>query len=175
MKKFTFMLMFIIASISYLFGQTETEHFIYEDIETNYFLIKPKGEINKVLDKGRATLWVEDKAKSIYLKKILKPFQELIDEGVFSSERMRELKQKEEKITIELYFDETGVVSYVSFAIRKERGTLLTDEELYQIHQKYKTVVFDVAETPVWKSETGSKTSFYCEESFRIPFKDLKY
>lgn len=175
MKKFTLILMFIIASISYLSGQTETEHFIREVIETNYIRIKPKGEINSVLAKGRASLWVEKKAKSIYLKKILKPFQELINEGVFSSERMKELKQKEEKIEVELYFDETGIVSYVSFIIRKEKDTLLTDEELYQIHQKYRKVVFDVAETPVNESETGSKTSFYSDESFRIPFDDLKY
>ena len=107
MKKITLMFMFIIASINYLFGQTETEHFIYEDISTNYIRIKPKGEINSVLAKGYATLWVEEKAKSTYIKYILKPFQELIDEGVFSSERMKELKQKDEKIRIELYFDET--------------------------------------------------------------------
>ena len=175
MKKFTLMFMFIIVSINYLFGQKETEHFIYEDIETNYFRIKPKGEINKVLAKGKATLWVGDKALPTYKESILKPFQELIDEGVFSSERMRELKQKEEKLRIELYFDETGIVSYVSFVIRKERGTLLTDEELHQVHKKYMGVAFDMTGTPVWKSETGSKTSFYCEESFRIPFKDLKY
>ena len=74
-----------------------------------------------------------------------------------------------------MYFDETGIVSYVSFIIKKGNDTLLTDEELYQIHQKYKTVVFDVAETPFWKSEKGTPTSFYSDESFRIPFKDLKY
>ena len=175
MKKFTLMFMFIIVSINYLFGQKETEHFIYEDISTNLICIKPKGEINSVLAKGRAMLWVEKKAKAIYLEKILKPFQELINEGIFSSERMEELKQKGEKIRIELYFDETGIVSYVSFIIKKGNDTLLTDEELYQIHQKYKTVVFDVAETPFWKSEKGTPTSFYSDESFQIPFKDLKY
>ena len=175
MKKFTFTLMFIIASISCLFGQKETEHFIYEDISTNLICIKPKGEINSVLAKGRAMLWVEEKAKSIYINEILKPFQELIDEGVFSSERIEELKQKGEKIRIELYFDETGVVSYVSFIIKKVNGTLLTDEELYQIHQKYRGLVFDLSETPFWKSEKGTPTSFYSDESFRIPFKDLKY
>ena len=104
MKKFTLMFMFIIVSINYLFGQKETEHFIYEDISTNFIRIKPKGEINSVLSKGRAMLWVEKKAKAIYLEKILKPFQELINEGIFSSERMEELKQKGEKIRIELYF-----------------------------------------------------------------------
>ena len=176
MKKITLVFMFIIASINYLFGQTETEHFIYEDVSTNFIRIKPKGEINSVLTKGYATLWVEEKAMSIYLKKILKPFQELIDEGVFSSERMKELKQKDEKITIELYFDETGIVSYVSFVFCKEKGTLLTDEELYQIHQKYRKVVFDIAETPFRKSENGgTPTSFHSEESFWIPFEDLKY
>ena len=175
MKKFTLMFMFIIVSINYLFGQKETEHFIYEDISTNFIRIKPKGEINSVLSKGRAMLWVEKKAKAIYLEKILKPFQELINEGIFSSERMEELKQKGEKIRIELYFDETGVVSYVSFIIKKVNGTLLTDEELYQIHQKYRGLVFDLTETPFWKSEKGTPTSFYSDESFRIPFKDLKY
>ena len=175
MKKFTLMFMFIIVSINYLFGQKETEHFIYEDISTNFIRIKPKGEINSVLSKGRAMLWVEKKAKAIYLEKILKPFQELINEGIFSSERMEELKQKGEKIRIELYFDETGVVSYVSFIIKKVNGTLLTDEELYQIHQKYRGLVFDLSETPFWKSEKGTPTSFYSDESFRIPFKDLKY
>lgn len=175
MKKFTLMFMFIIVSINYLFGQKETEHFIYEDISTNFIRIKPKGEINSVLSKGRAMLWVEKKAKAIYLEKILKPFQELINEGIFSSERMEELKQKGEKIRIELYFDETGVVSYVSFIIKKVNGTLLTDEELYQIHQKYRGLVFDLTETPFWKSEKGTPTSFYSDESFQIPFKDLKY
>ena len=175
MKKFTLMFMFIIVSINYLFGQKETEHFIYEDISTNFIRIKPKGEINSVLSKGRAMLWVEKKAKAIYLEKILKPFQELINEGIFSSERMEELKQKGEKIRIELYFDETGVVSYVSFIIKKVNGTLLSDEELYQIHQKYRGLVFDLSETPFWKSEKGTPTSFYSDESFRIPFKDLKY
>ena len=175
MKKFTLMFMFIILSINYLFGQTETEHFIYEDISTNLVRIKPKGEVNSVLAKGRAMLWVEEKAKIIYINKILKPFQELIDEGVFSSERMEELKQKDEKIRIEMYFDETGIVSYVSFLIHKNEKTLLTDEELCQIQRKYKQVVFDLKETPVWRSQTGSKTRFYSDESFRIPFKDLKY
>lgn len=88
MKKSTFTLMFIIASISCLFSQTEIKYFTHEDISTNLICIKPKGEINSVLAKGRAMLWVEDKAKSIYINEMLKPFQELIDEGVFSSERM---------------------------------------------------------------------------------------
>ena len=38
MKKITLVFMFIIASINYLFGQTETEHFIYEDVSSCFLL-----------------------------------------------------------------------------------------------------------------------------------------
>ena len=56
----------IIASINYLFGQTE--HFIYEDISMNFIRIKPKGEVNSVLAKGRIMLWVEEHLR--FLSKI---------------------------------------------------------------------------------------------------------
>ena len=167
--------MVAIAVAMGMYGQTSSQHFNYEKIKGGHTLILPKGEVNQVLTKGGAILeGGNERFWKIWREAQVKPFQELIDSGFFSSERMRQLA-KEDHTKIELTFDETGVVSYVSFFVGNGEKTILTDEELYRISQKYKTVVYDMTCTSVAKSATGSKVRFYCQEFFGIPFKDLKY
>ena len=166
--------MVAIAVAMGMYGQTSSQHFNYEKIKGGHTLILPKNEVNQVLTKGGAILNGNEKARKVWHDVRVKPFQELIDSGFFSSERMKQL-EKEDHIKIEPTFDETGVISYVSFLVGNGEKTILTDEELYRISQKYKTVVYDMTCTSVAKSATGSKVRFYCQEFFGIPFKDLKY
>lgn len=161
----------LIAAVK-LYGQFDTGLFSYEKAGT-VTVIKPKKEVNRVLSKGMAILYYSSyHEKPWYDDAIVKPFQELIDSGVFSAKRMREL-EKGDQTRIEVFFDETGIVSYVSFYYTEK--TLLTEKELYTICQKYKGVLYDLTYAGVLKSETGSKTVFYCQETFTIPFEDLKY
>ncbi len=109
------MFVLLILSANCLLGQIESKYFVYETTEGNIVLIKPKNKVNTILSKGEALLgWRE--LPQWYRDIRVKPFQELIDEGKFSKERMTELKKAEEGICICLYFDETGIVSYVSFS-----------------------------------------------------------
>ena len=162
-----------VASIN-IYGQQNSQLFRYEK-EGSVTLIYPQNEVNYAAAKGKAILTHSDDYELPWHRDVrVKPFQELIDSGVFSKERMREL-EKEDKTVIELTFDETGVISYVSFFFGKDRKCLLTEEELYAICQKYKGVIYDLSHSWVADSETGSKTVFYCQDGFYIPFKDLKY
>ncbi|RGN37220.1 hypothetical protein [Bacteroides oleiciplenus] len=175
MKNIIILFIVVISSITTALGQKTTEHFVYEMQNSGYTYITPKGEVNHVLTKGQAILendfsyqlpWHDDAR--------VKPFQELIDSGFFSKQRMHEL-EKSDRTTIEVFFDETGTVSYIHFVIAPKEESLLTDNELYQISQKYKGIIYDMTHVSVVKSETGSKTSFYAYDMFKIPFKDLKY
>ena len=175
MKKKLFVLIVFVLSINTVFGQKETSHFIYEKQKSGLIIIKAKNENNSILSKGEAVL-THDLAFKIpwHKESRVKPFQELIDDGTFSKERLQKLR-KEDNIRIEVYFDETGVVSFVRFIVGANENTLLTDEELYKITQKYIGVKYDMSHARVYKSETGSKTIFYLSDYFYIPYEDLKY
>ncbi len=174
MKKNILMFVLFIVSTNCLLGQNKSRYFVYETTKSNFVVIKPKNKVNTILSKGEATLgWRE--LPQWHRDVRVKPLQELIDEGKFSKERMAELKKVEEGIRISLYFDETGVVSYVSFVRPPKIKSILTEEELYTIYQKYMGVVYDLKGVYVIESTTGSKTIFYCMDYFPIPLKDLKY
>lgn len=170
------MLIFIIMNISTVFAQVETEHFVYVPEKGGGTRINPKNETNSILSKGQVVLdaggyngnipWHDDAR--------VKPLQRLIDKGILSKQRMRELAGKE-PILIESYFDETGIVKYVHFWLPDGVKTLLTDEELYAICQAYKGALYDLSRAKVDISVTGPKTVFYCSDFFQIPFEDLKY
>ena len=163
----------LVVSIN-IYGQQDSQYFKYEKIEGgNVTVILPKDEINYAVAKGKAILEHSPDFKLWHGDVRVKPFQELIDSGVFSKERMRQLEEGDQTV-IELTFDETGVISYVSFFFVKEKKSLLTEEELYAICQKYKGVVYELSHTRAF-TETGSATVFYCQDGFYIPFKDLKY
>ncbi|NDW11349.1 hypothetical protein D0T50_00400 [Bacteroides sp. 214] len=83
--------------------------------------------------------------------------------------------EREDKTYIEVTHDETGVISYVSFYVRAGKKSLLTDHELYEICKKYKGVIYDLSHSEVSESQTGSKTVFFCQDFFQIPFEDLRY
>lgn len=174
MKIQLFILFLALSNI--LFAQTETEHFTCQISKTGSVYFFPKQEKNEIIHKGEGLLdlsayhgnlsWHQDTE--------VKPFQELIDNGTFTKQRMQEL-EKEESIRIKSYFDETGIVKYVCFWLPKGEKTLLTDKEMYAIYQQYKTVKYDISKAKVIKTETGSKTQFYVPILFKIPFEDLKY
>ena len=163
-----------------LLTQTEMEHFIYVPERGGGVSINPKGKVNSVLQKGEVILDFGDykyKKGNIpwYSDAEIKPFQKLIDKGVFSKQRMKELAAGKEPIHISLYFDETGIIKYVHFWLSDGEKTLLTDEELYAIYQAYDGLQYDLSHAKVERSENVSKTVFYCSAFFEIPFEDLKY
>lgn len=159
-----------------LYGQNDARYFKYEKDKNGYTIITPKNEVNTVLKKGQASLYPTDSEYKTLVHEDcrVKPFQELIDNGIFSSRRMRELAQ-EDQTRISVYYDEIGVVSYVYFYIPVDKQSLLTEKELCLISQKLKTVKYDLSGLAVYRSESGSKTAFYCKDFYSIPFKDLKY
>lgn len=172
MKHILLTLVFVITSTHCLLGQTKSEHFVYKKT-TDVTFIEPKNQVNTLLSKGWGRLEIKRKVNwDIDVK--VKHFQELIDQGVFSKERMKELEENE-GIMIRLAFDETGIVSYVSFFLFKENKSILTDKELYCIAQKYTGVLFDLVGIRAFDEIGTPKLFFYTEYSFRIPFKDLKY
>lgn len=158
------------------FGQNDSLYFNYEKDRNGYTIITPKNEVNTVLKKGQASLYPTDPDYKTPMHDDcrVKPFQELIDSGTFSRKRMRELA-REDQTRISVYHDETGIVSYIYFYIPIGKKTLLTEKELCLISQKLKTVKYDLSQVAVYRSETGSKTVFYCKDFYSIPFKDLKY
>lgn len=158
------------------FGQNDSLYFNYEKTQYGSTIISPKNEVNTVLKKGQAVLYQLEPSYIIPVHEDcrVKPFQELIDNGAFSGKRMRELA-REDQTTIFVNYDETGIVSYVYFFVPVGSKSLLTEKELCLISQKLKTVKYDLSQLAVYRSETGSKTVFYCEDLYPIPFKDLKY
>lgn len=158
------------------FGQNDSQYFNYEKDRNGYTIITPKNEVNTVLKKGQASLYPTDPDYKTPMHDDcrVKPFQELIDSGTFSRKRMRELARKDQT-RISVYHDETGIVSYIYFYIPIGKKSLLTEKELCLISQKLKTVKYDLSQVAVYRSETGSKTVFYCKDFYSIPFKDLKY
>ncbi len=175
MKKILFVLIVFVLSANTALGQKETSRFVYEKRESGLVIIKSKNENNSILSKGRAIISHDIDFKIPWHEESrVKPFQELIDVGTFSKERLQKLK-KEDNTGIRVYFDETGVVSFVRFIVGANENTLLTDEELYKITQKYIGVKYDMSHARVYKSETGSKTIFYLSDYFYIPYEDLKY
>ena len=103
----------------------------------------------------------------------------MIDKHIISRERMRELAEAKEEIAITLKFDETGIISYVYFVYNKKKGTLLTDDELYKISQAYLGKEYSVeGAVEVWQYDRGPirrLTSFRGEDTFNIPFDELKF
>ncbi len=152
-------------------GQTESQYFVYERPNNGYVIIKPKNEINRILEKGGALLELtsdtrtggalleltSDTRTSWGECSRVKPLQELVDDGILSKQRILELK-KEDKTIIEVFFDETGIVSYVYFWVIPGTKSLLTDQELYDIFKRYKGVKYDMTGVKVIESEKGSKT-----------------
>ncbi|WP_294608515.1 hypothetical protein [uncultured Bacteroides sp.] len=177
MKKNILMIVVILLSATTLMGQTESQHFVYEKHEKpndGYMTMKPKNEINRILEKGGVLLELPSETKTSWGEySRVKPLQELVDEGVLSKQRILELK-KEDKTIINVFFDETGIVSYVYFWVIPGTKSLLTDQELYDIAQRYKGIKYDMTGAKVIESEKGSKTSFYCSDFFKLPYEDLK-
>lgn len=156
------------------------KHFtITTDSEGNK-TIEPKNEKNKVLEKKLGYLdwnncWENGTIPQIEKARII-PFQELIDEGVFSSQRMKHLRQYANSFYIIPYMDETGIISYVSFFATPQCKDTLTDAELLAICNKYKGVRYDLSKVYVIKRPGGgTKESFYSSDFFNIPFQSLKY
>ena len=181
MKRFITIFISVWGISMSLFSQTALEHFVLEDKGKGIVSILPKGVENTLLAKGNGKVEY-DYSKINWLQEIeVSVFQSLIDKGVFTAERMRELCNAEEGIFIYPYLDETGVVGYVRFTYRKEKGTLLTDEELYAIYQALMGKKYDMSGVTVWEWDevmgVGTKqlSSFYISPAFFIPFRWLKF
>ena len=174
MKKNLLMIVVILLSATTLKGQTESQYFVYERPNNGYVIIKPKNEINRILEKGGALLELTSDTRTSWGEcSRVKPLQELVDDGILSKQRILELK-KEDKTIIEVFFDETGIVSYVYFWVLPGTKSLLTDQELYEILQRYKGIKYDMTGVSVIESEKGSKASFYSSDAFELPYEDLK-
>ena len=181
MKRFIAVFISVFGFYISLFSQTSTEHFVFEDNGKDLMRMLPKGVENTLLAKGTGKVDL-DYSKINWLQEIeVSVFQSLIDRGVFTAERMRELCNANERIFIWPYIDETGVVGYVRFTYRKEKGTLLTDEELYAIYQALMGKKYDMSGVTVWEWDevmgvrTKQLSSFYISPSFFIPFRWLKF
>ena len=174
MKKNLLMIVVILLSATTLKGQTESQYFVYERPNNGYVIIKPKNEINRILEKGGALLELTSDTRTSWGEcSRVKPLQGLVNDGIFSKQRILELK-KEDKTIIEVFFDETGIVSYVYFWVLPGTKSLLTDQELYEILQRYKGIKYDMTGVSVIESEKGSKASFYSSDAFELPYEDLK-
>ncbi len=171
------MLMFIIGNISSMFGQTETEYFVYEK-EGDYFKLLPKGKEYVGTYLSKTDVRLEYHSVDWIVSARVNPFQELIDKGIFSKERMEELEKANDSLGIYVFFNETGIVSDVYFSMPIARRTLLTDEELYCIYQKYLGVLYDLTGVIAWDENSLSpkeRKTFLSLDYFKIPFEDLKY
>ncbi|WP_303207158.1 hypothetical protein [Bacteroides oleiciplenus] len=174
MKKNILVIVVILLSTTTLMGQTESQHFVYEYSNSGFVRIKPKNEINRILEKGGVLLELTSEIRTFWGEySRVKPLQELVDDEVLSKKRILELK-KEDKTMIRVYFDETGIVSYVSFWIIPGMKSLLTDQELYDIAQRYKGIKYDMTGVKIVESEKSTKTSFYSSDAFELPYEDLK-
>lgn len=179
MKKFLLLIVSMCCSINMAFSQVifTSEHFIYKQIKNNV-LVKPVGMVDKTLSKEEG-LWKLDYDKLNWFEVRRTAFQDMIDKHIISRERMRELAEAKEEIAITLKFDETGIISYVYFVYNKKKGTLLTDDELYKISQAYLGKVYSVeGAVEVWQYDRGPirrLTSFRGEDTFNIPFDELKF
>lgn len=173
MKLQLFILFIALSNI--LFAQTETEHFIFQPAKGGGTLITPKEKTNEILKKGEATLdWLGyDKEIPWHKDVYVKPFQEMINQHIFSSTRMKEL-EKNANIRICPYFDESGIIKYVEFWLPTNVTTSLTDKELYAIYQAYMGIKYDISFCKAY-NDKGIVTQFYCSDFFEIPFEDLKY
>lgn len=181
MKKVIITLFVAFYAIATAFAQTtiSSEHFIYEyKDKQGMVIVKPKDRVDTTLAKEEG-LWKLDHQKLNWRDIRRSTFQELINQNIISSDRIKELANAKEKIRIEVHFDETGVISYVYFTYYKNNGTLLTDNELYQISQAYLGKVYSVeGAAEVWqydKVPPRKLTIFRGEDSFYIPFEELVY
>ena len=175
----TLFLLFVLVftNVAYMFGQMETEHFVYNKGDMNVTVsLKGKKHIDTLFPKmdvrleGQGVAWIVNARK--------KPFQELIDEGVFSKERMQELEKTDDSLNIYVFFDETGIISDVYFSMPIVRKSLLTEKELYCICQKYLGKVYDLTNVVAWDDNSltpKKRKTFLSFDLFNIPFKDLKY
>lgn len=131
-------------------------------------------DVNELLKKGEAYLEVSHIVDAALTDQyLIKPLQDLVDAGVFSKKRLQELAAEDRTLVL-VYFDETGLIQYVSFAIYKTDKVMLTDDEMYAISQKYETVKFDLSDVKVIKTNESS-SQFYVNVIFKIPYRDLKY
>ncbi len=177
MRTLFLIFMFVFTNVAYVFGQTETEHFVYYkgDISVTVSL-KGKDRIDTLFPKmdvrleGQGVAWIVNAR--------IKPFQELIDEGVFSKDRMQELEKADDSLSIYIFFDETGVIFDIYFSMPIVKKPLLTDKELYSIYQKYLGTVVDLSNVVAWDDNSltpKKRKAFWAFDFFDIPFKDLKY
>lgn len=177
MKIFFLIVLFVISNMTYTFGQTETEHFVYDKGSINVVVsLKGKEKIDTLFPKmdvhleGQGVAWIVNAR--------VKPFQELIDEGTFSRGRMQELEKVDDSLNIYVFFDETGVVYDIYFSMPIARKSLLTEKELYCIYEKYLGTVYDLTDVVAWDDNSltpKKRTTFLAFDLFNIPFKDLKY
>lgn len=173
MKVQLFILFLALSNI--LSAQTETEHFIFQPAKGGGTEILPKNKTNEILKKGEAVLsWLDYEGHLPWEEEVyIKPFQNMINQHIFSSQRMKELKESA-NIYICTYFDESGIIKYVRFWKPDNTSTSLTDKELYAIYQAYMGVKYDISFCKA-HNDKGIVTRFYCADFFEIPFENLKY
>lgn len=104
-------------NISSMFGQTETEHFVFDKEGTYYkVFLKGKEYVDTYLLKIDVRLEYHSVLWAVNAR--VNPFQELIDKGIFSKERMKELEKANDSLGIYVFFNETGIVSDIFFQCR---------------------------------------------------------
>lgn len=176
MKTRLLTLLSIIVFVIDLYGQNTQSHFKYEKDKYGTINIIPLNEVNPTQGKEEVSLHPRKVGRPIVWEEIyqIKPFQELVDSGVFSKDRIRELI-KEDQTNVSVYFDETGSVKYIFYCVMSNKKSLLTDKELVIISQKLKTVKYDLSPFIAMNVDRGIRTVFFHIDFYTIPFKDLKY
>lgn len=176
MKTRLLTLLSIITFVINLYGQNTETHFKYEKNKYGTTSIIPLNEVNPILGKEEVSLHPREVGRPIVWEKKyhIKPFQELVDSGIFSKDRIKELI-KEDQTNVSVYFDETGSVKYVSYYVMSNQKSLLTDQELVLISKKLKTIKYDLSPFIAMNVDRSIRTVFFHLDRYTIPFKDLKY
>lgn len=182
MKKTSVTTTLLFISLFIVCAQNESEFFEYKKTEYGSTMIQPKGKTNTILSKPRGLMEYFFPENINFIRRLseknAQAFQELIDDGTFSTDRMKEL-EKNEGIRITYYYDETGYVSYVDFFIHVNESSILTEKELCAIYHKYMSIKLDMSNVTVWNADDESShepiQSYHRSCFFSIPFKQLIY
>ena len=166
----------------------------YDNGKTFIIYPKERDTMDSFFDKGFAALIFDNNGTIKILEDCswihttrAKPFQKLIDKGVFTKERMKELAINDET-WISPHFDETGVIKYLfftTFDASNYKKSLLTQQELLLIYEAYKGEKYDLSELSLIinsdKEEKqhiyrpGEIHEFYSFDNFKIPYADLNF
>lgn len=152
MKKYMLLVLFAL-SFSFVQGD-EKKHFSKEENVTGHFLYIPLFEENEFKKQGKQQeSFVVDSA---YIHELINS----ILSRVLSAEEIRQLERNEphahrrdtiSESVVGIYFDHTGKVGHVFFALPAQDTVLFDDQKLLKLHQLIKSVTIDMSKGRILK------------------------